>query len=198
MNFKLMALPFSKDALEPHISERTLNFHYDKHHHGYLKKLDKALEGDERRKQTLEAIIENSEGHVFNCAAQVWNHDFYWKSIDPSGASTPSDELRACIQASFGSIDQLKVALKKEAAGEFGSGWAWLVYDPKTKQLSASSTTDAEIPIPKNVVPLLTIDVWEHAYYLDRQNDRGAYLDAFLTHLINWNFASENFKHAQG
>ncbi len=197
MNFELMQLPFAQDALEPHISARTISYHYDKHHRGYLNKLEAALRDDERRSLSLEEIIENSDGRVFNCAAQVWNHDFYWHSIDPTGASQPSAALGACIERCFGTLDALKDALKATGAGEFGSGWAWLGFDPQASKLVVSSTTDAENPMLLGTVPLLTIDVWEHAYYLDRQNDRGAYLQAFLDHLLNWDFASANFAAAQ-
>jgi Fe-Mn family superoxide dismutase len=194
MKFTLEPLPFEEDALEPHIGRRTVNIHYNKHHKGYLTKLDKALQDDKRRDMSLEQIVRNSEGHVFNCAAQVWNHSFYWQSIAPGGNSEPEDgPLRQQIDADFGSLANLQDELKTVAAGEFGSGWGWLVFDADKKKLRVVSTTDAENPLPDKRVPLLTVDVWEHAYYLDYQNERERYLDAVIKHLVNWEFVAGNF-----
>ncbi len=194
MKFDMTPLPYAANALEPHISERTVLIHYEKHHQGYLKKLDAALPaGDARREWSLERIIAESEGKVFNCAAQVWNHDFYWRSLDPSGQTKPSDALRAQINSDFDSQLLLQKQLKSAAAGEFGSGWAWLAWDPAESKLKVNSTTDAENPLLEKLTPLLTIDVWEHAYYLDYQNLRGSYLEAVVDNALNWNFASENF-----
>jgi Fe-Mn family superoxide dismutase len=194
MKFIVDPLPFAEDALAPHISERTVNIHYNKHHKGYMTKLDKALENDERRDMTLEQIVRSSDGHVFNCAAQVWNHSFYWQSIAPhKGVELDDGPLLAQVRTDFGSLDALKKELKAVAAGEFGSGWGWLVFDRTTNELAVVSTTDAENPLPAGRLPLLTLDVWEHAYYLDYQNERGKYLDAMIDHLINWQFAVDNF-----
>ena len=193
MKFEVPSLPYAKDALAPHISERTVEIHYEKHHKGYMKKLDAALDAtDAQRNATLEEIVKNSSGKVFNCAAQVWNHSFYWNSLSPK-TTQPSNELMAAIEASFDSFDALKTELKSVAAGEFGSGWGWLIRQNSTGKLAVTSTTDAENPLPDDITPLLTIDVWEHAYYLDYQNERGRYLDALIEHLINWDFASQNF-----
>lgn len=193
MDFTLEPLPFAEDALEPHIGSRTVNIHYHKHHKGYLDKLDKALENDERRAMTLEQIIRTSQGHIFNCAAQVWNHSFYWKSIAPGSSTEPGGSLRDQIERDFGSVAALKKELHAVAAGAFGSGWGWLVFDRDKNNLQVMSTSDAGNPLSDSCIPLLTIDVWEHAYYLDYQNDRGKYLQAVLDHLINWEFAEDNF-----
>lgn len=198
MNFELMALPFAEDALEPHISARTISYHYGKHHRGYLTKLEAALKDDPRASQSLEEIVADAEGGLFNLAAQVWNHDFYWNSLDPSGTSQPSEALQALIDTHFGSTGALKEQLKATAAGQFGSGWAWLVYSAESNSLAITSTSDAELPDASLGVPLLTVDVWEHAYYLDHQNDRGGYLQRILDHLLNWDFASANLAKARG
>jgi len=192
MEFEVPKLPYAKDALAPHISQRTVEIHYEKHHKGYMKKLDAALDaGDKRRDATLEDIVRSSDGKVFNCAAQVWNHSFYWNSLSPK-ATAPGKDLMTAIDKSFGSFDALKKELKSVAAGEFGSGWGWLIRRNSTGELAVTSTTDAENPLPSDITPLLTIDVWEHAYYLDYQNERGRYLDALIEHLLNWDFASSN------
>jgi len=196
MNFEVPKLPYAKDALAPHISERTVEIHYEKHHKGYMKKLDAALDaGDKRREDSLEDLVKNSTGKVFNCAAQVWNHSFYWNSLNPA-PTQPSEQLMAAIEQSFDSFDALKAELKSVAAGEFGSGWGWLIHRNATGKLAVTSTTDAENPLPGDITPLLTLDVWEHAYYLDYQNERGRYLDALIENLLNWNFASSNLANA--
>jgi Fe-Mn family superoxide dismutase len=194
MKFTVDPLPFAQDALEPHISARTVDIHYNKHHKGYMTKLDKALGKDARRDKTLEDIIRSSDGHVFNCAAQVWNHTFYWSSLVPKNtAKQPEGSLRKQIEKDFGTLDSLEEELKSVAAGEFGSGWGWLVFNDQKDKLQVISTTDAETPITEGLLPLLTLDVWEHAYYLDYQNERGKYLDAIIGNLINWEFAEKNF-----
>ena len=194
MDFSVPPLPYAKDALAPHISVRTVEIHYEKHHKGYMKQLDAALSDDpERRKQSLEQIVKTSTGKVFNCAAQVWNHTFYWNSLSPK-TTQPSDALSAAIEDNFDSFAALTEQLKSVAAGQFGSGWGWLVRHDKTGKLEVTSTTDAENPLPAGMTPLLTIDVWEHAYYLDYQNERGRYLDEVIEHLLNWEFASNNFR----
>lgn len=199
MNFTLEPMPYEQDALEPHISARTISYHYNKHHQGYLTKLDAALpKGDERREQSLEEIIKSSEGGIFNCAAQVWNHTFYWQSLDPTGKTSASKELATQIDADFGTVDELKSQLSSIAAGQFGSGWGWLVWNDAASKLQVISTTDAENPMTEGLIPLLTLDVWEHAYYLDYQNDRGAYLGNLVDQLLNWEFASRNFAKRNG
>lgn len=199
MNFTLEPMPYEQDALEPHISARTISYHYNKHHQGYLTKLDAALPKDDaRREQSLEEIIKSSEGGVFNCAAQVWNHTFYWQSLDPTGKTSASKELATQIDADFGTVDELKSQLSSIAAGQFGSGWGWLVWNDADGKLQVVSTTDAENPMTEGLIPLLTLDVWEHAYYLDYQNDRGAYLSNLVDQLLNWEFASRNFAKRNG
>lgn len=192
MEFVVPSLAYPKNALAPHIAERTVEIHYEKHHKGYMKKLDAALTDDpKQREQSLEQIIKTSTGGVFNCAAQVWNHTFYWNSLSPE-PSRPSAALSAAIDKDFGSISELQKQLQSVASAQFGSGWGWLIRN-SSGALEVTSTTDAENPLSADVVPLLTIDVWEHAYYLDYQNERDRYLDAVIEHLLNWEFASNNF-----
>jgi Fe-Mn family superoxide dismutase len=191
MRFELPALPYDQNALEPWISERTVGFHYDKHHRGYLEKLEASLEKD-LRDLPLEQIVRRTKGDVYNFAAQVFNHNFYWASLTPA-SSSPRGALEELIERSFGGLDQLYEQFCECATGEFGSGWAWLVVDAAGK-LTTISTTDADNPIPMDVTPLLTLDVWEHAYYLDYQHERGKYLKACLDHLMNWDFAADNLE----
>ena len=198
MNFELMSLPFADDALEPHISARTISYHYGKHHRGYMNKLAAALKDDPRAALSLEELVATTQGKLFNLAAQIWNHDFYWYSLDPSGTSTPSAELQSLIDRDFDSMDGLKEALKATAASQFGSGWGWLVYSAENNTLAITSTSDAEQPDASLGAPLLTVDVWEHAYYLDHQNNRRSYLDAVVDGLLNWEFASANLDKARG
>jgi Fe-Mn family superoxide dismutase len=196
MKFVLEDLPYAKDALEPYISARTLEYHYEKHHRGYLEKLGKAIADKPIAQRSLEEIIVQAEGSVFNNAAQVWNHNFYWKSMRPGGGGDPPQRLAEAIRQSFGGIAELKQALAQVASGEFGSGWAWLILDRGGK-LGVVSTTDAENPLRSESKPLLTIDVWEHAYYLDYQNERDKYVEAVLDHLLNWDFAVRNLEAAR-
>lgn len=193
MKFEMKPLPYAYDALEPHISEQTLKFHYDKHHSGYMKKLKAAIEGTADADRSLEDLVAKADGGVFNNAAQIWNHDFYWQSLSPDGGGEPEGELLEAVNKHFGDVATLRERLKEAAAGHFGSGWAWLVAD-KQGALKVISTHDAGNPLRDGMTPLLTIDVWEHAYYLDTQNDRGAYLDRVLDKLINWSFAADNLK----
>jgi superoxide dismutase, Fe-Mn family len=195
MQFELPPLPYAVDALEPHISKAQLSYHYEKHHRGYLDKLDAALTDSKRRELELEEIVRTSDGKVFNFAAQLWNHTFLWHSLTPEKAQ-PSALLQRSIDASFDGLDGFQEAFAETAAGEFGSGWAWLVMDPRSERLTVCSTHDAGTPLTTAKVPLLTLDVWEHAYYLDYKNDRRAYIEAFLKHLANWNFASANLERA--
>lgn len=193
MRFELPELPYDYSALEPHISARTLKIHHQKHHGGYVKKLEKLIGDTKRAGLPLEEIICTSSGKEFNLAAQVWNHTFYWHSMAPGGGTEPGGALKSAIEAAFGSVDQLRVELAEAAVDEFGSGWAWLIAT-KDGKLAVTHSTDAENPLPTSSTPLLTIDVWEHAYYLDYQNEREKYVDALLDNLVNWRFATENFE----
>ena len=196
MEFKLDPLPYDYDALEPHISGKTLHFHYDKHHRNYLDKLEKAIKGSPMADKPLEQIIADTEGAVFNSAAQVWNHTFYWNSMRPDGGGDPQGELEQALKDSFGTVDAFRQDFAEAAKGEFGSGWAWLVADPDGG-LRVISSTDAENPVASSLSPLLTIDVWEHAYYLDYQNERATYIKAWLDNLVNWDFAAANLQRAR-
>lgn len=197
MEFKLPSLPYSQDALDPVISKRTVTTHYEKHHAGYVTKLEAAID-DASRGKTLEDIIVDAHkaknAAVFNNAAQVWNHTFYWHSMTPEATDIRDDQLKKLVDDAFGSVDGFKQQFKAAAAGQFGSGWAWLLYDPGKKALSITSTGNAANPLTTGQVPLLTIDVWEHAYYLDYQQDRAGYIDGFMDKLINWEFAAKNLK----
>ncbi len=195
MTIELPPLPYDRSALEPHISERTLDFHYGKHHQAYVTNLNKAIADTELEGKSLEEIIRASAGNesrigIFNNAAQVWNHTFYWNSMSPQGGGAPEGELAARIDADLGGLDSLKEALKAAAVGRFGSGWAWLV--EADGKLAITSTGNADLPLVHGQKALLTIDVWEHAYYLDYQNRRPDYVETFLTHLVNWEFAAAN------
>ncbi len=195
MKFELPPLPYDKKALEPHISARTLELHYEKHHRGYLTKLQKAIAGKPEAEKSLVEIIRTSEGQLFNNAAQVWNHTFYWNSMTPKGGGTPSGDLATAIDRDLGGLAEFKKQFAEAAVGEFGSGWAWLVAGPQDK-LRVINTHDAENPLVTNCKPLLTIDVWEHAYYVDYQNERDRYIATFMDHVLNWKFAEKNFTSA--
>ena len=187
MAVTLPKLPYSKDALEPHISAETLSIHHGKHHNGYVNKLNAAVEADASLQgRSLENLIASASGGVFNNAAQVWNHTFYWNSMSPSGGGAPTGPIAAKINAAFGSFD----AFSKAAAGQFGSGWAWLVQDADG-DLSITTTSNAGNPLTSGHKPVLTCDVWEHAYYVDYRNDRGGYVQAWWN-LVNWDFANKN------
>ena len=194
MSIEFTDLPYPKDALEPLVSARTLEFHYGKHHKAYVDKLNAAIDGTDFDSLTLEEIVRRSlteaKGGIFNNAAQVWNHEFLWQSMSPS-ATEPSAALAAAIETAFGGMEGFREAFKAAALGQFGSGWAWLVADGEN--LEIRTTGNADTPLTDDVVPLLTLDVWEHAYYLDFQNERNRYIDAFLDSLINWDFAVSNF-----
>ncbi len=195
MTINLPALPYAKNALEPHISERTLDFHYGKHHQTYVTKLNEAITDTPLAAQSLEEIITQTAGDetrigIFNNAAQVWNHTFYWNCMKPDGGGVPSGNLAARIDAEIGGLASFTESLKAAALGRFGSGWAWLVEDQG--KLAITSTGNADLPLAHGQKALLTIDVWEHAYYLDYQNRRPDYVDAFLTHLVNWDFVAKN------
>lgn len=189
----LPELPFAGDALEPLISARTLSFHHGKHHNTYVTNLNKLIEGTELAGESLESIIIKSandanKAGIFNNAAQVWNHTFYWQSMKPGGGGLPTGAIAAKIQSDFGNYEAFVEQLKTAALGQFGSGWAWLVV--KDGKLEITKTSNADTPIAHGLKPLLTIDVWEHAYYLDYQNGRGNYIDTFISSLINWEFVN--------
>jgi Fe-Mn family superoxide dismutase len=193
MTFELPPLPYDTKALEPHISERTLEFHYGKHHQTYLRKLKDAIIDTPDEQKTLVELIRTCGGSRFNNAAQVWNHTFYWNSMSPAGGGKPSSSIAELIDRDFQSFDNFKDRFSAAAKGEFGSGWAWLVQRPDGR-LDVISSTDAENPLQCDLRPLLTIDVWEHAYYLDYQNERGKYTQAFINELVNWNFVAQNLR----
>jgi superoxide dismutase, Fe-Mn family len=191
----LPPLPYGDNALDPVISANTLGFHYGKHHKTYVDNLNKLVAGMDLADLSLEEVIAATAGKadkvgVFNNAAQVWNHTFYWSSLSPSGGGEPPAALKQKIEASFGSVDACKKELATAATTQFGSGWAWLVKDGD--KLQVIKTGNADLPLTKGLRPLLTIDVWEHAYYLDYQNRRPDYVNAVLDKLINWGFAADN------
>ncbi len=192
MAIELPPLPYADDALAPHISAHTMSFHYGKHHAAYVNNLNGLIEGTALANASLEDIIVGADpGGLFNNAAQVWNHTFYWNSMTPGGGGDPSGDLAAAIESSFGSIDAFKTQFKADSVGNFGSGWTWLVQNDSG--LAIVKTDDADTPLAHGGKALLTIDVWEHAYYLDFQNARPAYVDAYLEHLVNWEFAAANY-----
>jgi len=195
MAFTLPPLPYEKTALAPHISAETLEFHHGKHHQAYVTNLNKLLEGKPEASKTLEQVILSSEAGVFNNAAQIWNHNFYWPSMKPNGGGAPSGDLAAAITRDFGSVDKLITALTEAAATQFGSGWAWLVLG-SDKKLAVTKTGNADLPLKHGQTALLTIDVWEHAYYIDYRNARPKYIETFFKSLVNWDFALENLKKA--
>ena len=190
MAFELPPLRYENDALAPHISAETIEYHYGKHHTAYVNNLNKLTEGKPEAEKSLEELIKTSDGGVFNNAAQVWNHTFYWNSMKPKGGGKPGAKLAGMIDASFGSLDAFKEQFKKAAAGQFGSGWAWLVADGA--KLAIMTTGNADLPLAHGKKALLTCDVWEHAYYLDYQNRRPDYLTAWVDNLVNWEFAEKN------
>jgi superoxide dismutase, Fe-Mn family len=199
MSYQLPILPFDYTALEPYISKSTLEFHHDKHHAAYVNNFNNAVTGTDLDSKTLEEVItitatNPSQAGIFNNAAQAWNHTFYWKSIKPNGGGTPNGALADKIDADFGSFDKFVEAFKTAGATQFGSGWAWLVLDGDT--LKVTKTGNADNPLTAGQIPLLTMDVWEHAYYLDYQNKRPDYINDFLGKLVNWDFVAENLKNA--
>src|SRR5436190_13534689 len=190
MAFTLPPLPWAKDALSPHISAETIDFHYGKHHQTYLDNLNKAIQGKPEEGKTLEQIILAADGPLFNNSAQVWNHTFYWNSLKPGGGGKPSGKLGDAITRDFGSVDTLLQQLGEAAKTQFGSGWAWLVEEGG--KLKVVKTGNADLPMKHNQKALLTCDVWEHAYYIDYRNARPNYVEAFLKNLVNWDFAATN------
>lgn len=191
----LTDLPYAEDALAPHISAKTISFHYGKHHRGYLDKLNALIAGTPFASLQLEEIVRKTHGHadlvaIFNNAAQVYNHAFYWNSMKRGGGGKPGGAIAQKIGAAFGGYEKFAQAFSEAAATQFGSGWAWLVADGDA--LKIVKTANADTPIATGLKPLITIDVWEHAYYLDYQNRRADYIQAFLEHLVNWEFAEKN------
>lgn len=200
MTFEIPDLPYNRDALEPHVSGETLDFHYGKHHKGYVGKLNKLAAGTPYERMSLEEVIrksfEKKETGVFNNAAQTWNHTFLWNSMSEDSDGRPHGSLAQKVDEKFGDLDGFRKRFKEAATGQFGSGWVWLVADGGKLEIIA--TPNAHNPLTTASVPLLTLDVWEHAYYLDYQNERDRYTDAFLEYLINWEFAQANFDAVQG
>ncbi|HBU61963.1 MAG: superoxide dismutase [Fe] [Oceanicaulis sp.] len=198
MAFTLPDLPYAQDALAPHISGETLSFHHGKHHKAYVDKANDAIKGTDYEGLSLEEVIKKSWSEknmgVFNNAAQIWNHTFYWNSMSPNGGGKPTGAIAEAIDNSFGSYDKFAEEFKAAGAGQFGSGWAWLVKNGD--KLEVRKTLNAENPITDGATPLLTMDVWEHAYYLDYQNRRPDYIGDFLGKLVNWDFANQNLASA--
>ncbi|MCJ2541750.1 superoxide dismutase [Thermostichus vulcanus] len=193
MAFELPALPYASDALQPYMSAETFSFHHGKHHAAYVTNLNKLIEGTELASKSLEEIVKATFGDpakagIFNNAAQVWNHTFFWESMKPGGGGAPTGAIAEKINADFGGYDQFAEAFKTAAATQFGSGWAWLVLENGT--LKVTKTPNAENPLVHGQTPLLTLDVWEHAYYLDYQNRRPDFISTYLEHLVNWDAAN--------
>jgi len=192
MSFELPKLPYDKKALAPHISEETLEYHHGKHHAAYVAKLNELVANTKFASMQLEEIIRNSDGALFNNAAQHWNHSFYWNCMAPKAGGSPSGALAAAIDRDLKGFEQFKKDFSEAAAGQFGSGWAWLVQRQDGK-LSIEKTSNAENPLTRGMRPLLTCDVWEHAYYIDYRNARAKYIEAWWN-LVNWQFAASNLK----
>ncbi|KAL9658799.1 hypothetical protein ABK040_005953 [Willaertia magna] len=186
---QVIPLPYAKDALAPHISQETIEFHYEKHHKGYATKLNElsqtetALQG-----KTVEEILLNFKGKAFNLAAQVWNHNFYWQSLSPNGGGQPTGKLAEAINKTYGSFDKFKAEFNAQAVNHFGSGWVWLVREKDTNDVKVVSTHDGANPLTDNLYPLLTCDVWEHAFYIDYRNNKASYMDHFWN-VVNWQLA---------
>jgi superoxide dismutase, Fe-Mn family len=195
MAFELPPLPYARDALAPHMSEQTLNFHYGKHHQTYVTNLNGLVEGTENEGKSLEEIILAAEpGGLFNNSAQVWNHTFFWSSMSPGGGGEPDGEVKTAVEQAFGSVDTFKQTFTDKAKTLFGSGWTWLAKGDDG--LEILQTKDADLPLKHGKTAILTLDVWEHAYYLDYQNARPAYIETWLNNLVNWEFAAENLAKA--
>jgi Fe-Mn family superoxide dismutase len=192
MPFELPALPYAKDALAPHMSEKTLDFHHGKHHQAYVNTLNQLIEGTENERRSLEEIVLAAEPGtpLFNNSGQNWNHTFFWHCMTPGGGGEPDGELKTAIEQSFGSVDKFLQTFTEKATKLFGSGWTWLAKGDNG--LEVVQTSNADLPLKHGNTALLTIDVWEHAYYLDYQNARPAYVETWLQHLVNWEFAAAN------
>jgi Fe-Mn family superoxide dismutase len=191
MKFELKPLPYAKNALAPHLSEESFSFHYEKHHQTYVTNLKNLIDGTPEAEKSLEDIVKSSSGKVFNNAAQVWNHDFFWASMKPNGGGEPSGALADAINRDFGSYANFRKQFSDAAVGQFGSGWAWLVKEGDA--LKIVTTGNADTPLAHGKKPLLTCDVWEHAYYIDYRNLRAKFVETFLDKLVNWDFAAANF-----
>jgi superoxide dismutase, Fe-Mn family len=194
MAFTLPPLPYETGALAPHLSAETLEFHHGKHHAAYVAKLNELVAGKPEQTKSLAELIQTGEGPVFNNAAQIWNHTFYWSSMKPQGGGAPTGDLESAITRDFGSVDKLVTEMSNAAVTQFGSGWAWLVLDKG--KLAVTKTANADLPSKHGQTALLTIDVWEHAYYIDYRNARPKYVETFFKSLVNWDFALENLKKA--
>ena len=198
--FALPNLPYTKNALAPHYTSESFEYHHEKHHNAYVVNLNNLLENHEFKECDLETIIfnahKNSHKPIFNNAAQIWNHTFFWHSMKENGGGLPSNDFLKKIETDFGSFQEFKDIFKKTGASQFGSGWVWLVFDKIAQTLKIISSSNAETPITEGLIPLCTCDVWEHAYYIDFKNRRPDYLTIFLEHLINWDFVESNYNHA--
>jgi Fe-Mn family superoxide dismutase len=192
MQHELPSLPYAVDALAPHLSAETFEYHYGKHHRAYVTNLNNLIKGTEFENASLEDIVRRSSGGIFNNAAQVWNHTFFWNCMKPGGGGKPSGALAAAIDKKWGSLDAFKEAFTKSAVGNFGSGWTWLV-KKGDGALDIVNTSNAGTPLTGADKALITIDVWEHAYYIDYRNARPKFVETFLANLINWDFAAKNF-----
>jgi superoxide dismutase, Fe-Mn family len=192
MAFELPPLPYDMDALAPHISQETLEYHYGKHHATYVTNLNKLVEGTEHADASLEDVIMKSDGGLFNNSAQVWNHTFYWRSMKPGGGGSPGGGVGDAIGSAFGSYDSFREKFTEAALTQFGSGWAWLVDDGSG--LSIMKTANADLPMKHSAKAVLTVDVWEHAYYIDYRNARPDYVNTFLDHLVNWDHVQSSMK----
>ncbi len=190
MAFELPALPYEQNALEPHISAETLEFHYGKHHKTYVDKLNGMVAGTDMENASLEDVVKNSEGGVFNNAAQIWNHTFYWNCLSPNGGGEPTGAVADAINAAFGSFAEFKEQFTNSAINNFGSSWTWLVKNADGS-IAIQNTSNAGCPLTDGVTPLLTVDLWEHAYYIDYRNARPKYMEAFWS-LVNWDFVASN------
>ena len=190
MAFELPPLPYAKDALAPHMSAETLEFHHDKHHNAYVTNLNKLIEGTEFENAELTDVIMKSDGGLFNNAAQTWNHTFFWSSMAPDGGGAPSGEVADAINSAFGSYDAFREKFAEAATTQFGSGWAWLV--DSGSGLEVMKTSNADLPMKHGAKALLTLDVWEHAYYIDFRNARPNYISTWLDNLVNWDFVAQN------
>ncbi len=191
MEHTLPELPYAMNALEPHISAETLEYHYGKHHQTYVTNLNNLIKGTEFESKTLEEIIKSSSGGIFNNAAQIWNHSFYWNCLSPNGGGEPTGELLDAINSSFGSFDEFKKQFSQTSITTFGSGWGWLVKN-SDGSLALVSSSNAGTPMTEGQTALLTCDVWEHAYYIDYRNARPGYVEAFWN-LVNWDFVAQNY-----
>mmetsp|Transcript_46608 Transcript_46608/g.74948 ORF Transcript_46608/g.74948 Transcript_46608/m.74948 type:complete len:278 (-) Transcript_46608:97-930(-) len=190
--FELPSLPWEKESLEPHMSSETVDYHYGKHHAAYINKLNDLVKGTDKESKSLTELILSEKGGIFNSAAQSYNHEFFWKCLSPNGGGEPTGAIAEAINRDFGSFEEFKKAYDAKAVGHFGSGWVWLVKD-KDGKLSIMDTHDAENPLTAGLTPILTTDVWEHAYYIDYRNARPSYISDGWWNLVNWSFANENY-----